>query len=177
MPDFPIVFANLPTGLEPLALFDMAFMYARTPAYFLPNGVEAGTYGDTSHIPVITVDDAGSITSVHQVAAAGGGSGDTVIETGAGPFTVAPTTGLLILQKVLAGDTVINLGDLTLRGGLPLTISDWGGNAQTITVNPFGGQTIMGLPTAGIISVAQGVGTAGVLKLTPNTDLLSWVQI
>lgn len=176
---FPIQFANLPTGLNPLSLFDLAFMYARTPAYFLPvGGVVPGTYGDTTHTPVLTVNDSGTITAIAQVPiSGGGGGGNTVINTVGGTIAVDPATSLLILNAAVPGVVVLNLGTVAARAGLGLTIVDWLGNCGTITVNPAGGETVMGLPTAGVISVAQGVGTGAVLRLEPNAALAGWVQV
>lgn len=175
---FPIVFSELPSGEEPLILWDEALLLSRTPSYFEPSGVVPGTYGDTTHVPVLQISGAGVITSASLVpVSGGGGGGNTVINTAGGTIAVDAATSLLILNAAAPGVVVLNLGAVAARAGLGLTIVDWLGNCGTITVNPVGGETIMGLPTAGVVSSAQGVGTGAVLRLVPNVTLSGWVQV
>lgn len=173
---FPIVFAQLPTGLQPMELFDLALLYARTPSYFQPSGAPQGVYGDATHSAVITIGENGTVVDITEVPITGGGGGNTVIETGNGPYTVAADTSRLVLNRAVGGNSVVNLGAVAARGGLGLSIVDWAGNAGQITVNPNGAETIMGLPVGMVVSVGQGIGAAGLLNLTPDTTLNGWIQ-
>lgn len=102
--------------------------------------------------------------------------GSIQIETGSGPFVPEDTTGFLILNRTIAGDSAVNLQEVSHRNGLPLYIIDWAGNAGTITLTPYSGEKIMGLTSASIISFAQGLGTGGKVLLIPVTTLSGWVQ-
>ena len=98
------------------------------------SGATAGTYGDAGDIPVVTVDAAGRVTSIHTVAATGGGSSNTLVVANGAPVTLEPAgtlysradgggglwqsqvasqTGFSIVQKVASysdsGDPVYQL--------------------------------------------------------------------
>lgn len=102
--------------------------------------------------------------------------GSIQIETGSGPFVPDDTTGFLVLNRTLAGDSTVNLQEVSNRNGLPLYIIDWAGNAGTITLTPYSGEKIMGLTSASVISFAQGLGTGGKVLLIPVTTLSGWIQ-
>lgn len=106
-----------------------------------------------------------------QLGSGGGSTGNEVIVTTAGPFTVAANTSALILNKAAPSPTSIILGPSSLRSGLPLVISDFAGNAGDITITPDAADTagIMGLPTLTI-------GTGGAATLYPNATLLGWAK-
>ena len=61
--------------------------------------VTPGTYGDSTNIPQITVDQQGRVTAATQVAAAGGGGGgmspfyESLVKPAAASFTVSTSTG------------------------------------------------------------------------------------
>lgn len=66
---------------------------------FPASGVTASTYGDASHIPVITVDSHGLITALSTTAAAGGASNPTTLVRL--PESAAYTSGTGDLGKVI----------------------------------------------------------------------------
>lgn len=51
-------------------------------AVLTDTGVTVGTYGDSTHVPVITVDSQGRITSITTVAISGGGGGTYTVDNG-----------------------------------------------------------------------------------------------
>lgn len=104
------------------------------------------------------------------------GVGEILFVEDANPVTVLADDGVIVLNKLAPSNTTINLPDVALRNGLPLTIVDFNGNGGEITVNPNGAQTIMSLASATLISNGAGVGTAPVLNLTPNVALNGWYQ-
>ncbi len=105
------------------------------------------------------------------VGTGGGQTGNEVIVTAAGPFIVAADTSALILNKAAPSATAITLGPSSARGGLPLVISDFGGNAGDITVTPDAADTagVMGQPTLII-------GSGGSATLYPNATLLGYFK-
>lgn len=102
--------------------------------------------------------------------------GETVVVTGAGPVVVLADDGLIILNKLAPSPTSIQLPDVSLRNGLPLTIVDYAGNAGDITILPSGVETIMGLASATLVSNGQGVGLAASITLVPSVDIDGWIQ-
>lgn len=69
------------------------------------SGAVAGTYGNASNIPQITVDAKGRITSISQVAASGGAGGGGFFSGATGTFSTGNTTafatkGLRIIPEV-----------------------------------------------------------------------------
>lgn len=95
--------------------------------------------------------------------------GVTQIYTTPGPFTAAADDGAIVLNKAVASPTTINLGPVAARDGLPLTISDAGGNAGDITITPNGAETIMG-------GASYIVGSGGSATFYPNVDLNGWYK-
>ncbi len=96
-------------------------------------------------------------------------TGNTVIVTGAGPFTVAAETAALVLDKLIASPTTINLGAVALRAGLPLTISDFANNAGDITIVGNGAETVMGFGS-------YVLGTGASAMFYPNVALGGWYK-
>jgi hypothetical protein len=102
--------------------------------------------------------------------------GSEVIVT-LGNYSPTATDVLIILNKTIAAATTITLPSVLGRSGVPLIIVDFGGNAGDVTINPFSGETIMGLSSATLTSSGQGVGSGAVIILQPISTLLGWVQI
>jgi hypothetical protein len=67
--------------------------------------------------------------------------------TVAGSVTVQPTDIIILLNKSPSGASTINLPNSATRGGVPVTVKDITGDANTnnITVVPATGETIDGL--------------------------------
>ena len=83
-------------------------------------GVVSGTYGSSTLIPVITVDDAGRISSVTTVAPPGGTGTGTVTSVGINTGTTGLTT---------TGGPITTAGDITLDG--TLSVAHGGTGATT----------------------------------------------
>lgn len=97
--------------------------------------------------------------------------------TAAGTYAIAPDTTLITVN--VAGSVTLTLPSCVqptvpagaqpgLFGNLPITIVDIGGNAQAhpITINPQGGQTIMGLST---LSLATNYGSYTLIPLSAQS--------
>ncbi len=82
--------------------------------------------------------------------------------------------GVIILNKSAPSDTPIALPAVAGRAGLKLTIVDFNGNGQMITITPNGIETIMSLAQAILYSSAPGAGSAALINLTPSVDLGGW---
>lgn len=112
--------------------------------------------------------------AIENLVIGGGGTsyGNTVVETGAGPFVVAAGTGILILNKGSPSATAITLGPAAARSGLPLYIYDFGNNAGDVVITPDVGDTggIMGYPT-------WTFGTGGSLMLRPSSNIAGWLNL
>jgi hypothetical protein len=105
------------------------------------------------------------------------GGGNTQIITTAGPVTVGAADGFTVLNKASPSATLISLPSVASRSGLAWSLSDWGGNGGDVTITPNGSEKIMGLSQAVVGSFGQGVGSAAVLSLKPDTTLNGWFQI
>jgi hypothetical protein len=103
--------------------------------------------------------------------------GNTQIITTPGTVTVGVADGFTVLNKSVPSVTPINLPSVTSRSGLAWSLSDWGGNGGDVTITPNGSEKIMGLSQAVVGSFGQGVGSAAVLSLKPDTTLNGWFQI
>jgi hypothetical protein len=70
--------------------------------------------------------------------------------TGAGSVSVLPTDNILLLQKSPSGASSILLPASGARAGLPITIKDLTGDANTnnVTIVPLGAETIDGFSAA-----------------------------
>lgn len=97
-----------------------------------------------------------------------------IIVTTPGPFLVDPLTRAMILNKAVASPTTIQLGGVVARAGLPFSLSDWGGDGGDVTLLPAAGETIMGLASATLSSLAQGFGTAASTTIYPSGALSGW---
>lgn len=109
-----------------------------------------------------------------QLGSGGGGSGTTLIVTDAGTVTVPAGTRYVILNKAVPSDTPINLPSVNDQGSIPITVSDFAGTAQTITLNPDGSETIMGANEMELISNGAGPGLAASGTISPNTTVEGW---
>lgn len=102
-------------------------------------------------------------------------SGNTHIVTDSNPVVVLADDGTIIFNQPAPNvTTAVSLPDVALRNGLPLVLSDFGGNAGDIVLTPSGAETIMGLPSATLGSGGQGVGTAASITLVPSVALSGW---
>jgi hypothetical protein len=93
-----------------------------------------------------------------------------------GTTAVAADTSLLVVNLGAPGSVTLTLPATSARAKKPLKIVDWGGNA-TITLTPDAADTggILGLSSGGLVSSAQGLGTAASILLIPDTALLGWL--
>lgn len=126
--------------------------------------------GDEKELRYVAV---GTAAETDDAAAA---AGQTVTETGSGPFTVADDTTVLILDRASPGSTVVNLGSIDDRAGRDLLIVDVAGNAGDITINPDGGDSggIMGDASLVLASTAENKARQ---RLTPDADLDGWLAV
>lgn len=108
----------------------------------------------------------------------GSTAGSVQFVSAAGPVTVLASTRYLVITKTAMSDTPVDVGPINMRSGLALTVSDFSGMGQEITLTADAGDTggIMGQPTAIIRSSGVGVGLAAALTITPNEDLEGWFQ-
>lgn len=120
---------------------------------------------------------AGTLLALQREMSGADGFGTTpneLVVTTAGPFTITNETAL-ILNKAAPSATTINLPAVASRGGLALTITDWGGNAGDITITPNGAEKIQGLAASmTLVSGGQGPGIAASVTLKPNSSLSGW---
>lgn len=83
----------------------------------------------------------------------------------------------LAVKRTAPSSTTIQLGDVTDRGNLPLSIFDLStsipGGGHTIVVNPHAGQTIMNQASWSIFSPSDAL--LGGLRLYPYPAELTWV--
>lgn len=101
--------------------------------------------------------------------------GNTHIVTDSNPVVVLADDGTIIFNQPTPNvTTAVSLPDVALRNGLPLVLSDFGGNAGDIVLTPSGAETIMGLSSATLGSGGQGVGTAASITLVPSVALSGW---
>lgn len=98
------------------------------------SGVTAGTYGNSTTVPQVTVDAKGRVTAVTSVGIAAGGSG-----------TVTSVSGTGTVSGISLSGTVTTTGNLTLGGTLAVTPSNFASQtANTVLAAPNG---IAGTPT------------------------------
>lgn len=176
-PAFPISFAQLPSGQNPLSLFDDAFRLALGGAYDQWTGVIPGAYGDATHVAKVTVGANGLVTAVELVGIAGIAQPTPRIITAAGGVVVAAGDALIVLNKAAPSSTAVTLPTVASRNGLALQLLDWAGNAGDITLTPNGAETIMGLANATLKSQAKGLGSAAAITIYPSTDLNGWYYV
>jgi hypothetical protein len=135
----PVIFARLPTGLSPLALFDENFDYLNAK-------IDA------------RVDRA-----------------EPIIIVLAGVAVVTAETQGIVINLAAPGAVELRLPSVAAQNLTELSIADWGGNA-TITLTPDGGETIMGLLSAVLVSSGQGLGSGAATSLVPSETLNGWWQ-
>lgn len=98
------------------------------------SGVTAGTYGNSTTVPQVTVDAKGRVTAVTSVGITTGGSG-----------TVTSVSGTGTVSGISLSGTVTTTGNLTLGGTLAVTPSNFASQtANTVLAAPNG---IAGTPT------------------------------
>lgn len=87
------------------------------------SGVTANTYGDSTHVPQLTVDAKGHVTLVENVAISGGGGGGTDFEAGAGLTDTPGSSGGTITD----GETLYNTRVFNNQTGTTYTLDqdDW----------------------------------------------------
>lgn len=171
LPPMPIVFANLPTGKNPASLLDTDFNFLLALMGSFQGEIALTTVGNSGPATF------NPLTGVLNIPNYSGIGGNVVIETTAGPFAVGNADATIVLNKGAPSSTVINLPAVALRGGLPLLVVDWAGNAGDVTINAAAGETIMGLPSAILGSAGPGVGSAALIQLQPSVNLSGWWQI
>lgn len=93
----------------------------------------------------------------------GGGSGSTVVVTTNTPVVVGAGVQSLIFNLPSAHAMSVTLPAVSTRSGLALGISDFAGNAGSITVTPAFGESIGGLAVNAPWTVVSG----GALTLLP----------
>lgn len=81
---------------------------------------------------------------------------------------------LVFLNKIITGDTTIQLGPVAQRTVASLQVVDLAGTAGTITILPFGAEKIMGLSSASLLSYAQGAGSAASQTFWSNISINGW---
>lgn len=92
------------------------------------SGVTAGTYGNSTTVPQVTVDAKGRVTAVTNVGIAAGGSG-----------TVTSVSGTGTVSGISLSGTVTTTGNLTLGGTLAVTPSNFASQtANTVLAAPNG---------------------------------------
>lgn len=98
------------------------------------SGVTAGTYGNSTTVPQVTVDAKGRVTAVTNVGITTGGGG-----------TVTSVSGTGTVSGISLSGTVTTTGNLTLGGTLAVTPSNFASQtANTVLAAPNG---IAGTPT------------------------------
>jgi len=117
----------------------------------------------------VTVDDT---DPANPIVSASLSAGNTVIETGNGPFTVADDTAILILNRGTPGASSVVVGSVDDRAGLDLRIFDWAGNAGDITITPDGSEKIMNASSWVLGSSADG---KAAFHMIPDTTLNGWL--
>lgn len=103
------------------------------------SGVSAGTYGDASHVPQVTVDAKGHVTAASQLAIAGGGTVTSITATAPIAVTPSPITGAGDVSHNNSGVTAATYGDGT---HWPIIVVDAKGHitlasSQLLTIGPF----------------------------------------
>lgn len=96
-----------------------------------------------------------------------------LIVTSGTVITVPNSVQTLILNKIIAGATSVQLGSVLARTS-SLQIVDFAGNAGDITILPFGSETIMGLSSATLLSYSAGLGASANVTLWPNAAVNGW---
>jgi trimeric autotransporter adhesin len=108
------------------------------------SGVTAGTYGDTTAIPVITVDSKGRLTSVttQSISTSFGIAGDTGTDTVAGGETLTVTGGTGLTSAVSNNTITIDLDNTAVTPGtygnttaIPTIVVDQQGRITSLTTN------------------------------------------
>lgn len=83
-------------------------------------------------------------------------------------IVVSADNNFLILNKAAPAPTTVQLGPVVARGGFPLTLVDWAGNAGDIVFTPAIGETIEG-------NANYTIGSGGKTTLYPVATLSGWV--
>lgn len=112
--------------------------------------------------------DSGFVTVAQQRQASSNAGTEQVI-TATGTTAISSTTSKVIINLSGSGAVTLTLGAVASRGGLPLVVSDYGGNAD-ITITPNGTEKIMGLSSAELVSSAQGLGSGVSITLYPKAS-------
>ena len=120
----------------------------------------------------ISFGDSGFLTVSREISGSDA-SGNTVVITSSGTTAVAAGTTGVVINLASPGSVTLTLPAAAAQNGLPLTISDWAGNA-TITLTPDGSEKIMGLSSASLVSAGQGLGTGASVTLKPVTSPAGW---
>ncbi|MBV8472591.1 MAG: hypothetical protein JO107_09460 [Hyphomicrobiales bacterium] len=124
-----------------------------------PNFAQINSLGGLKPTQIFVVYDTvtGLFTSVSVASLNQFGAGVYRTVTTTGNVNAAVTDGIILMQKSSSGPTSISLPQSSLRGGLPLTVKDLTGDANTnnITFVPAIGETIDGFSAAA--AAANGV--------------------
>lgn len=114
-------------------------------------GLTPGTYGDTTHYPVVTVNEFGLITGIAEQTVSGGGGSPMKITTVSGDHTIspvdAPTTSANVgwLEEIGAGTNLITV-DLNSNQNCPIGTDIYIREVQggTTTIQSVPGVTLTG---------------------------------
>jgi len=118
--------------------------------------VSAGTYGDDTNVPQITVDAKGRVTAVTDVPISGGGGGGSIVVDDDGVTVVASATTLnfagagVVVTDNGAGEALITIAGSGGGGGVPTIVQSKAVGVSNLSI----GITLDAPPTEGNILVA-----------------------
>lgn len=123
------------------------------PSQLEDTAVTPGTYGDSTHVPEITIDADGRITAASEAIISGA---SLTVEEQDGTPTVSDVTTIVVPNGSLTDDTG---GQVSLAFGAPLTVEEQDGNPTVANVNTI--KVTNGTLTddgSGVVSIDTGGG-------------------